>query len=184
MGPVMEKTLYSHLAGLLRFPKEDLRAKAGECIRALAMCPQYPPEVGAEMKNFADALETTTLDDLQGVFSYTFELSSDYTMDLGYHLFDGFKRSNHLASIMAMYRESGFPYAEVAGGELPDHLPVVLEFLGFCPDKELVKNVRESFLIKALEKLNKNFERNKRNIYSHIIGVIYGVIDKDVKEVG
>ncbi|MBI5236895.1 MAG: hypothetical protein HY887_00540 [Deltaproteobacteria bacterium] len=82
-----------------------------------------------------------------------------------------------------MYRENKFPFEEYAKGELPDNLPVVLMFLGSLEDEALKKNFRETFVILAVEKLTKNFEKNKKNIYSHLISAIYRVLDKDVKEV-
>ncbi len=178
---VMEKSLYDHLAGLLDYPREDIKIKTGECIKALANYPQYPPEVMEELKNFQKEIEEIPLDDIQGVYSYTFELTTEYTLDMGSHIYDGFKRSNQLATIKSMYKSTGFPYEEVSRGELPDQLPVVLKFLGFLKDEELKKNFRETFLILAMEKLVKNFDKNRKNIYSHLITAIYKVIDKDVK---
>lgn len=178
---VMEKSLYDHLAGLLDYPLEDIKIRVQDCIKALANYPQYPPEVVEELKNFQKEMEEIPLDDIQGVYSYTFELTTEYTLDLGSHIYDGFKRSNQLATIKSMYRESGFPYDEVAKGELADHLPVVLRFLSFMKDGELKKNFRETFLILAMEKLVKNFDKNRKNMYSHLITAIYKVIDKDVK---
>ncbi len=180
---VMEKSLYGHFAELLEYPKEDIKIKVGECVKALANYPQYPPEAMEEFKAFQKEIEEVPLDDIQGVYSYTFELTTEYTLDMGSHIYDGFKRSNQLAVIKSMYKEQGFPYDEVARGELPDHLPVLLRFLGFLKDEGLKKNFRETFIILAMEKLNKNFEKNRKNIYSHLINAIYRVIDKDVKEV-
>lgn len=183
MGTIVEKNLYSHLAGLLEYPKEDVKLRAEACIKALAAEATYPPEALEELKKFQKDLDETSLGDLQGIFSYTFELSGDYTLDMGYHLFDGFRRSNNLSSMKSMYKEKGFPFDEYAKGELPDHLPVVLHFLGFVQDEALKKNFRESFVVLAMEKLAKNFERNRKNIYSHLISAIYRILDKDVKEV-
>lgn len=183
MGTGTGKNLYAHLAGLLEYPREDIKIKAEECIKAFSAETRYPPEVLGELKKFQKDLEHVTLDDLQGVYSYTFELTSDFTLDLGYHIYDGFKRSNSLASIKAMYREQNFPFEEYAKGELPDNLPVVLMFLGFLEDEALRKNFRETFVILAVEKLTRNFEKNHKNIYSHLISAIYRVLDKDVKEV-
>lgn len=183
MGTVMEKNLYVHLAELLEYPQEDIKLKTEECVKALSNSVEYPPEVVEELKKFQKDLDRMPLDDLQGVFSYTFELTSDFTMDMGYHVYDGFKRSNNLSAVKAMYRDHGFPYEEFAKGELPDHLPVLLRFLGFLQDSELKKNFRESFVIIAMEKLNKNFEKNRKNIYSHLMSAIYRVLEKDVKEV-
>jgi len=179
---VMETGIYSIFADLFTFPREDVKLKVEECINALSTVGGYPPEVIEDLKRFRKELEDITLDDLQGVYSYTFELTSDYTLDLGYHLFDGFKRANNLSSIKSMYREKGFPYEEAAKGELPDNFPVILKFLDFLDDEELKKDFRESFVILAVEKMAKNFERNKRNIYSHLVNAVYRVLEKDVKE--
>lgn len=176
------KSLYTHFAELLEYPQEDIKLRTEECLKTFAAETNHPPEVLEELKKFQKDLEEIPLGDLQGVFSYTFELTSEYTLDLGYHIYDGFKRSNSLASIKAMYRENGFPFEQYAKGELPDYLPIVLRFLGFTQDEALKKNFRETFLIIALEKLVKNFEKNRRNIYYHLISAIYKVIDKDVKE--
>ncbi|MBI2399870.1 MAG: hypothetical protein HYV23_02245 [Deltaproteobacteria bacterium] len=175
------KNIYALLAGLLEHPAEDIKIKAEQCIKALADCPQYPPEITEELNKFKKDLENIPLDDVKGVYSYTFELTSDFTLDLGYHVFDGFRRSNSLAAIKGMYRDKGFPLEERAGGELPDHLPVILHFMSFTDDEELLGNFRETFVIKALEKLHKNFERNKKNLYWHVINAVYRIIDKDVK---
>lgn len=179
MGNV--KNIYGLLAGLLEHPGDDIKIKAEKCIKALADYPQYPPDITEELKKFQKDLENIPLDDVKGVYSYTFELTSDFTLDLGYHVFDGFRRSNSLAAIKGMYRDKGFPLEERAGGELPDHLPVILHFMSFTDDEELLGNFRETFVIKALEKLHKNFERNKKNLYWHVINAIYRIIDKDVK---
>lgn len=179
---VMDIALYERLAGLLDQPREDIKLKTEECVKTLAQFPQYTEDVGTEMRRFQKDIEEMPLDDLQGIYSYTFELSADYSLDMGYHLYDGFKRANNLSLIKTMYKDTGFPFDEIAKGELPDHLPVVLRFMGFSKDAALIKSFREDFVIKALEKLHKNFDKTTRNPYRHLIGAIYRIIDKDVKE--
>lgn len=178
----MEKALYTRLAELVEYPQEDIKLKVDECVKALAGLPKYPPEAIGDLKHFQKDLEGISLDDLQGVYSYTFELSADYTLDLGYHLYDGFKRSSSMSSLKSMYMAQGFPVDEFAKGELPDHLPVILHFLAMLQDEGLKRDVLESFVIKAMEKLNKNFHGNMRNVYHHLISAIYRILDKDVKE--
>jgi len=181
---VKVKSLYEYFADILQYPDEGIRDKIVATMDALSHCPQYGPEVMDAMRRFLEEVDSQPLDDIQGIYSYTFELTSEYTLDLGHFLYDGFKRSNYLASLKAMYRENGFPYDEVAKGELPDHMPVLLTFLGTLENSDLKQDVTESFLIMALEKLDKNFEKNKGNLYSHLIDAIHRVVDKDVKEGG
>lgn len=179
---VKEKSLYGHIAGLLDYPQEDIKLRAEECINALAAKTEYPPEALSELKAFQSELEMP-LDDLQGIYSYTFELTADYTLDMGSYLYDGFKRSNSLAALKAMYRDNGFPFEEIAKGELPDHLPVLLRFAGMLENAELKADIMQSLVILSVEKLNKNFEKNRGNVYSHLIGALYKILEKDVKEV-
>jgi len=175
-------SLYDKFSDLLSYPQEDFKLKTDECLKALKAEGRYPAEAVEPLEKFAAELEEMPLDELQGVYSYTFELSSDFTLDLGYHLFDGFKRANNLSSIKSMYLSKGFPVDEVAKGELPDNLVVILKFLSFLQDTELKKDFRESFVIIALEKLRKNFDKHQKNIYSHLISAVYRVLDTDVKE--
>jgi len=179
---VTQSDIYEQFSDLLRFPQEDIGPKAEGCLAALKADGRYPAEAVEQLEKFVQELKETPLDDLQGVYSYTFELSSDFTLDLGYHLFDGFKRANNLSSIKSMYLSKGFSADEVAKGELPDNLVVVLRFLAFVDDEELKKDFRESFVILALEKLRTNFNKHQKNIYSHLISAVYRVLDTDVKE--
>ncbi len=185
MATAEKKGLYYTLARIVEYPWEDIRGMVDECIEMLRHHPEYPPEVREEVEKFKKETEGMSLDELQELYSYTFEFSSDYTIDMGYHLYDGFKRANHLLKMKQIYREQGFPYDEVAKGELPDNLVVILKFLDGLTDVEVEKDIKENFLIKALEKLYKNFElTNNECPYRHIIRALLLVIDKDIKMTG
>jgi nitrate reductase molybdenum cofactor assembly chaperone len=177
---VLEKNLYTRLGELLRYPKEDIRPMVDECLHILTEG-QYLDEIINELKNFRRDLDNLSLDKLQELYSYTFELVSDTTLDMGYYIHDGFKRSRNLLTIKSMYRELGFPFEEIARGELPDNLSVTLQFIGFIKDEELRKDFTKSFVIQAMEKLNRNFQ-TKKNAYRHLVNTVYRILDKDVKE--
>ena len=181
---VMGKNLYTQLAELLRYPHEDVRPNVDACIEALSCNQQYPEEVAKELRSFKNDLDRLSLDALQELYSYTFELVSDTTLDMGYYLHagqDGFKRARNLVTIKAMFRDKGFPFEEISKGELPDHLPVLLQFLGFLEEENLRKDFIKTFVIVALEKLNRNFQ-GKKNAYRQMVNAVYKIIDKDVKE--
>lgn len=179
---VDEKTVYGAFADLVKYPHEDIKGLTRELIDTLRVEPSYPQEVVEELRRFQQRISDMPLDDIQGIYSYTFEFSADQTLDLGHHLYEGFKRSNNLVHIKEMYRAHGFPFDAVSKGELPDNLPIVLEFLAMVKDEETKKEFREGFLIKALEKLGKNLENMEDNLYRPVITALLMVIDKDVKE--
>ena len=178
-----ERTLYAIFSELFNNPDEGFKGLVEECVNALLNQSGYPKEALKEVQSFQKEIAGLSIDEMQGNYSYTFELSADYTLDLGHHLFDGFKRANTLLSIKMMYKKYGFPFDSLAGGELPDNLVYVLRFLSILDDGEPVKkDFREDFVVKALEKLDKNFDiKGKQNIYRHLVRAIYIIIDKDVK---
>ncbi len=178
-----ERTLYTILADLFDNPDEGFQGLVGECVNSLLNQSGYPKEAVKEVKAFQKEVEGVSLDDMQGNYSYTFELSADHSIDLGHHLYDGFKRADTLLSIKMMYKKYGFPFDSLAGGELPDNLVFILRFLGMLGEGESVKkDFREDFVIKALEKLDKNFEiKGHNNIYRHLVKAIYIIVDSDVK---
>ncbi|MBI5633160.1 MAG: hypothetical protein HZA15_06755 [Nitrospirae bacterium] len=184
MQTLVGKNIYTHFADLLEFPREDIRPKVDECIVAINDS-HYPEDVVKELMSFRNDLDRLSIDTLQELYSYTFELVSDTTLDMGYYLHagqDGFKRARNLVTIKAMYRDNGFPFEEIAKGELPDHLTVLLRFIGFIEGEDLRRDFMKSFVVVAMEKLNRNFQTQK-NAYRHLVGAIYKIIDRDVKEV-
>src|SRR4030065_975140 len=103
---VTEKELYTQFAKLLEFPREDIRQIVEECIQELYGS-QYPEEVIKELLSFKNDLDKLSLGSLQELYSYTFELVSDTTLDMGYYIHEGFKRARNLLTIKSMYRERG-----------------------------------------------------------------------------
>jgi nitrate reductase molybdenum cofactor assembly chaperone len=178
-----ENSLYTIFADLFSYPKENFKERVQECIDALLDHPEYPGEAVEHLRAFQEKTKDMSLSDIEGFFSYTFEMTADYTLDMGHHLFEGFKRANSLVSMKNMYRAQGFPVDTLLKGELPDHLSVLLRFLDWITDDdELKADFRDGFVVKSLEKLDKNFEKNKDNIYWNLEKALYVVIHKDVNE--
>jgi len=183
-GSTKESSLYSIFSTLFTYPTEYYKEMVQECVTALLNHPEYPSEAVDAVRTFQEKIKDMTLSDLEGEYSYTFEMSSDYTLDLGHHLFDGFKRATTLLNIKTMYRRYDFPFESIAKSELPDHLSLILRFLDMLDDDDPVRaDFRQDFVIRALEKIDKNFEvKGKSNIFSHLERALFIVIDKDVKE--
>ncbi|MDH4226232.1 MAG: molecular chaperone TorD family protein [Deltaproteobacteria bacterium] len=185
MQATIQDNLYSLFAVAFDYPTEYTLDAARRSLELLKGRPEYPQSAANEVAAFIEGFEGQSLSDIQGVYSYTFEIASgEYTLDLGYHLFDGFKRANALLALKETYKRCGFDYDAIAKGELPDHLPVVLKFLASLEDKELVAEIRETFLIRALEGLAKNFAKKTDAVYGHLVKAILAVIDTDVKVAG
>jgi nitrate reductase delta subunit len=76
--------------------------------------------------------ETTSLIQLQEQYTETFDLNPSNCMNLTYHRWgDTEKRGPALVHLEEIYQKAGF---QRIGSELPDYLPLVLEFISEQPD--------------------------------------------------
>jgi nitrate reductase delta subunit len=83
---------------------------------------------------FTAMLKSQPLLKLQEHYTAVFELNPAASLNLTYHfLGDREDRGRALAELLDLYRRAGF---EPAVSELPDYLPLVLEFLAVSPEAE------------------------------------------------
>ena len=79
---------------------------------------------------------------LQETYTAAFDLNPATSLNLTYHLMgDSEDRGKALARLLEVYRREGY---DAAGSELPDYLPLVLEFLSVCPAPEDAEVLRAS----------------------------------------
>lgn len=90
------------------------------------------------INGFLDDVEHQPLDELTKQYVLTFDFSEDSNLDLTSLLCpDDRKRGPVLANLKDIYHQAGL---EVDSGELPDYLPMILEFLSVA-DVESSKGV-------------------------------------------
>ncbi len=104
-------------------------ADAGAALKTVSAGP------GREaLRQFLDRAVGTPAIRLQEAYTAGFDLSPSTSLNLTYHLLgDSEDRGRALARLVEIYRRGGW---EAAAGELPDFLPLVLEFLAVCPAPE------------------------------------------------
>jgi nitrate reductase delta subunit len=84
------------------------------------------PEGLSLLEEFRQSQDSMTLEQLQELYTSTFDLLPDCSLYLGYQLFgDDWRRSTFLADLAGRYRGCGLP----VGKELPDHLCLILRYL-------------------------------------------------------
>jgi nitrate reductase molybdenum cofactor assembly chaperone NarJ/NarW len=84
-----------------------------------------------KLVQFIAYLRATPLVRLREKYTETFDLNPSTCLNLTYHLLgDSEKRGGAMAGLHQIYREAGY---ETITGELPDYLPLILEFLSECP---------------------------------------------------
>lgn len=91
----------------------------------------FPPAAGREkVKSFVAYLGSKTLLDLQEIYTSLFDLDPKACLYLTYHRWGQHpNRTDDLLRLHRLYLEAGY---QNDSGELPDYLPLVLEFLSVC----------------------------------------------------
>ncbi len=103
---------------------------------------EVPPAHRAPLERFLGHARSTDLLELQQDYVRTFDLSDRTPLHMTYsQLRDGRDRGTALAALKARYRAAGL---DPPDRELPDFLPLLLEFMAMAPDPA-VREVAEEF---------------------------------------
>lgn len=122
---------FKALSALLTYPSADLQAAAPEIGPALEAEGVLPPSVRAALVPLLDELSSWDLLDLQERFVLLFDRSRTLSLNLFEHVHgEGRDRGQAMVDLLETYRAGGW---EPVGPELPDHLPILLEYLSLRP---------------------------------------------------
>jgi nitrate reductase delta subunit len=126
----MTKT-FKVLSALLSYPTAVLQAAASECRDAIASERLLPRAVQRQLDGLVDEIATGDLYDLQERYIQLF----DRTRSLSLHLFEHVHgesrdRGQAMIDLKAQYEQHGL---SVSAAELPDFLPLFLEYLSTLP---------------------------------------------------
>jgi nitrate reductase molybdenum cofactor assembly chaperone NarJ/NarW len=125
------RSLFKIVSLLLGYPQEDLLSSISE-IRAAAVAIPVCSAKSA-CTDLMGYLESQPLLSLQEEYTRTFDLNPSTSLNLTFHqLGESRKRGHALAELIQVYRNAGY---ETSTDELPDYLPMVLEFLSICPSE-------------------------------------------------
>lgn len=122
------------LGALLSYPTEDLRAATSEIAAVLAdeaiLSAKERTAIGALLADLAN----TDIYELQERYFALFDRSRSLSLHLFEHVHgESRDRGQAMADLLALYEGHGL---EMTAGELPDFLPLFLEFLSLLPDTE------------------------------------------------
>lgn len=122
--------LYKVLSALLCYPESDLQQGVGEIRTILANYPSYL----AELEPLLTHLAQTELVELQEQYVQTFDRTPSHSLHLFEHVHgEDRARGQAMVDLLEEYRKHGF---DVTADELPDYVPLFLEFLSECEDAE------------------------------------------------
>jgi nitrate reductase delta subunit len=155
--------VYEALAELLEYPR--LRLDIESCSELIC---NEPSNVTNSLAEFRASVAGLSLNELQELYTRTFDLSPVCALDIGYHLFgENYKRGVFLANL----RETEAPFDLGQERQLPDYLPVLLRLLTKLDDEGLRSALIVDCMIPALEKMLKTLSEGD-NPYRHLIDAV------------
>lgn len=119
--------LYSLMARLLDYPDEPLQQHLGTIGRKVELDESLSIEERKDILSACLWMSQQPLMRWQEEYVQTFDMTPQHSLHLTHHSFgDDPKRGPALVELGEFYKESGFTVNE---GELPDYLPLILEFV-------------------------------------------------------
>jgi nitrate reductase delta subunit len=121
------RPIFSMLSALLDYPDQTLLDGLAEIRPVLIGHRALPPATRTALGELLDHLSTRSLMDLQEDYVETFDRGRATSLYLFEHVHgESRDRGQAMVDLLAMYEAKGL---FLGGGELPDYLPVFLEFL-------------------------------------------------------
>jgi nitrate reductase molybdenum cofactor assembly chaperone NarJ/NarW len=163
-------TLYGLFADLLDYPSLATSLKAGHCYARLQ---QSQSAAAPLLESFYQAMEQQSLEQIQELYTTTFDMQPVCYPYVGYQLFgESYKRGAFMAQLNEAYHACDYS----AGQELPDHLAVILRFLGLESARkqgDFCQVLLMEGLIPALEKMIQAFGQQSENPYSRLLSALH-----------
>lgn len=132
----MAKT-YKALSALLSYPSAELKAAASEIKLVLNEEALLSPEAKAAIQPLLRDFAEWDLYDLQERFVLLFDRSRTLSLNLFEHVHgESRERGPAMVDLLETYRAGGY---DLASTELPDHLPILLEFMSTLPEAEAME---------------------------------------------
>lgn len=164
---------FKALSALLTYPSSDLQ-EAIPAIREVLADGVVPPAATAALKPLLASLESADLYDLQERYVLLFDRSRTLSLNLFEHVHgESRDRGGAMVDLLETYRAGGF---DLAGSELPDHLPVLLEFLSTRPLAEAREILADAghILIALAERLAR-----RESVYAAVLEVLVALSAAD-----
>jgi nitrate reductase molybdenum cofactor assembly chaperone NarJ/NarW len=138
---MMDRTLKA-LSLTLSYPNVELQEAMPEIGAVLAADPRIAPDTRKTLQKLAGDIAQGDLFDVQESYVMLFDRSRTLSLNLFEHVHgESRDRGGAMVSLIETYREGGF---EPTTSELPDHLPVLLEFLSTRPFAEAQETLADA----------------------------------------
>lgn len=172
---------YKVLSALLSYPTAELQAAARQMNLAVHAERLLPPQHRAAVGALIDEIAASDLLDIQAQYVDLF----DRTRSLSLHMFEHVHgesrdRGQAMVSLLERYRQAGL---DVARNELPDYIPLFLEFLSTQAEADARAGLAEPVhILQALGERLKKRNSNYGAILEALVALAQTVPPKEVLE--
>lgn len=128
--------IYKILSALLEYPDQELFENLPAIGKLLDESFDSDEEERAALKKFVTWLECADPTEIQADYVKTFDMTPEHSLHLTHHLFGDDNDRNRgpaLIDLGELYKDYG---VKTVTNELPDYLPLVLEFVALLDDNE------------------------------------------------
>ncbi len=165
---------YRALAVLLSYPAAEVAALVPSAMAALAVGGIVPMALVRGLAPLARELEQDDLYDAQARYVDLFDRTRSLSLQLYEHIHgESRDRGQAMVELLKLYSSHGL---ELTAKELPDHLPVFLEFLSQRPADEAAALLGQAAHV--LEALRERLKKRDSN-YALIFDALVAIVDAD-----
>lgn len=164
---------YRALSRLLSYPEAQLQAEAKLCVDVARGEGLVPERLVNALGKLAGYIEGGELYDVQAAYVDLFDRTRSASLHLYEHVHgESRERGPAMVGLVELYRAHGL---EMDVSDLPDYLPVFLEFLSILPDTEAASLIGEAaHVLAAIEERLKK----RQSLYRAVFGALLAISDR------
>ena len=161
--------IYKLLSALLDYPNQELVEHLPDLQAFVLQNQEIDHAERDALQGFLAHLQSVSVTELQADYVKTFDMTAEHSLHLTHHLFgDDKNRGPALIDLGELYKDYG---VEVVTNELPDYLPLVLEFAAYMDDNEATVFLSDAK--KVLSVLTENLQK-AGSPYAALLSIIEG----------
>lgn len=160
---------------LLSYPEQEMVNHLEEMAAVLKEEDIIPPKLLKSLRPLIEELQKKDLIDLQEMYVETFDRGRAHCLHLFEHIHgESRDRGQAMVNLAEMYREKGF---YIRPAELPDYLPLFLEYLSFCALGEAKELLGDAMSVIAVigAKLQK-----RKNLYAPLFLALQAISEAKI----
>ena len=165
------------LGALLDYPTPELQSALDEVEQAIGEERAIPDAELEDVRAFVDRLRRTDIMDAQEYWIGLFDRSKRLALHLYEHSYgESRDRGQAMVNLALTYRMNGF---EMNAAEMPDYLPLFLEFLSVIPDVHAKRYLTDA--IEIIEALRIRLEE-RDSTYAALLGALVTLAQREADD--